>query len=155
MVSSNQFLILLIYYFSHLTHPSWYLKCCNQITFYKMILRVEFLPPYQCLVWNFKTLNNDCIKKAIASVNQNFLFSNKKVHEQVIIFNQVLMNIYSNYISKELITVNGKDSSRMNESIKKKIKVKMYECISFNANNKSSDAHLKLKTISRESSEKN
>ena len=154
MVSSNQFLILLIYYFSHLTHPSLYLKCHHQITFYKLILRFEFLPPYQCFVWNFKTLNNDCIKKAIASVNQNFLFSNKKVHEQVIIFNQVLMNIYSNYISKELITVNGKDSSWMNESIKKKIKVKMYECISFNASNKNYDAHLKLKTISRESSEK-
>ena len=42
----------------------------------------------------------------------------------------------------------------MNESIKKKIKVKMYECISFNVNNKNYDAHLKLKTISRESSEK-
>ena len=39
----------------------------------------------------------------------NFLFSNESVHEQVIIFNQTLTNIFSNYMPNKLITVDGKD----------------------------------------------
>ena len=40
-------------------------------------------------------------------------------------FNQTLMNIFSNYISNELKTVDGNDPSWMNESFKKKIIVKI------------------------------
>ena len=86
-----------------------------------MNLKVEDPPPYRHLAWNFKTLNNDTIKKAIVLVNWNFLFSNKSVRERVIIFNQISMKMFSNYISKELITVDDKDPPWMNESIKKKI----------------------------------
>ena len=41
----------------------------------------------------------------------------------------------------------------MNKSIKKKLMVKRYTCISFIANNKDYDAYLKLQTISTELSE--
>ena len=85
-----------------------------------MNLKVEYPPPYWCL-WNFKASNNYTIKKAIALTNWNFLFSNKSVHERVIIFNQISMKIFSNYISNELITVDDKDPPWINESIKKKI----------------------------------
>ena len=57
-------------------------------------------------------------------MNWNFLFSNKSVHEQVTIFNQTLMNIFSNYIPNKLITIDDKDPPWINESIKKKIMAK-------------------------------
>ena len=100
-----------------------------------------------------KYSNNDAIKKAIELVNWNFLFSNKSVHEQVTIFNQTLMNIFSNYIPNKLITVDDKDPPWMNESIKKNIMAKKNACKSFNANKKNYDAYLKLQTISTELSE--
>ena len=115
-----------------------------------MYLKVEYPPPYQGLVWNFK---NDATEKSIELVNWNFLFSNKSVLEQVIIFDQTLMNIFSNYIPNKLITVDGKDPPWMKESIKKKIMVKMYACKYFNAGNKNYDAYLKLQAISTELSE--
>ena len=83
-------------------------NCHHQITFCKLNLKVECSPPYQRLVWNFKKSNNGAIKRAIELVNWNFLFSHKNVHEQVVIFNQTLMNIFSNYIPNKLITVDGK-----------------------------------------------
>ena len=74
----------------------------------------------------------------------NFLSSNKSVHEQVTIFNQ---------IPNKLITVDDKDPPRMNESMKKKIMPKKYTCKSFNANKKNYNAYLKLQTISIKLSE--
>ena len=67
------------------------------------------------------------IKKLyIELVNWNFLFLNKSVHEQVIIFNQTLINVFLNYMVNKLITVDDKDPPWMNESIKKKIMAKKH-----------------------------
>ena len=86
-------------------------------------------------------------------MNWNFLSSHKNVHEQVVIFNQTLTNIFSNYISNKLIAVDDKDPPWMNEYIKRKILDKKIACKSFNTNNKNYDANLKLQTISTELSE--
>ena len=60
-------------------------------------------------------------------MNWNFL-CNKSVPEQATIFNQILINIFSNYIPNKLITVHEKDPALMNESTNKKIMVKKYVC---------------------------
>ena len=41
------------------------------------------------------------------------------MHEQVIIFNQILMIIFSNYIPNKLIIVDDRDPQWINENIKK------------------------------------
>ena len=93
-----------------------------------MDLKVEYPPPYQRLVWNFKKSNNDAIKRAIELVNWNSLFSHKNVHEQVAIFNQTLMNIFSNYVPNKFITIHDKDPPWMNEYIKRKIMDEKVAC---------------------------
>lgn len=67
------------------------------------------------------------------------------MYEQVTSFNQVLIDIFSNYIPK---AVDDKDPSWMNESIKKKIMARKYACKYFNVNKKNYDVFLKLQTIS-------
>ena len=86
-------------------------------------------------------------------MNWNFLFLHKNLHEQVVIFNQTLMNIFSNYIANKLITVDDKYPPWINEYIKRKILDKQIACKSFNTNNKNYYAYLKLQTISTELSE--
>ena len=103
------------------THLSLNKNCHHQITFNNLNLKVEYPPPYQRLVLNFKKSNNDAIKKAVELVNWNALFSHKNVHEQVAIFNQTVMNISSNYVPNKLITIDDKDSHWMNKYIKRKI----------------------------------
>ena len=75
------------------------------------------------------------------------LLSHKNVHEQVPIFNQTLMIIFSNYLPNKLITINDNDPPWMNEYIKRRIINKKAACKSFNTNNKSCDTYLKLQTI--------
>ena len=65
-------------------------------------------------------------KLYIELVNWNFLFFNKSVHKQVIIFNQTLIIIFLNYMANKLITFDDKDAPWMNESIKKKIMAKKH-----------------------------
>ena len=44
------------------THPSLHPNCHHQTTFCKLNLKVEYLAPYEHLVWNFKKSYNDAIK---------------------------------------------------------------------------------------------
>ena len=107
----------------------------------------------QRLVWDFKKSNNGTIKRAIELLNWNFLFSHENVYEKVVIFNQTLKNIVSNYIPNKLITVDDKDPPWINDYIKRKILDKKTACKSFNIKNKNCDTYLKLKTISTKLSE--
>ena len=86
-------------------------------------------------------------------MNLNSLFAHKNVHEQVAIFNQTLMNVFSNYIPNKLIIIYDKDPPWMNDCIKREITEKEVACKSFNTNNKNYGAYLKLHTISTELSE--
>ena len=42
---------------------------------------------------------------------RKFLFSNESVHEQVSIFNNTFMNIFSNYIPNKFVNIDDKDPS--------------------------------------------
>ena len=79
-------------------------------------------PPYQRLVWDYKKANVDCIKKSLNSIDWDFVFSNKNVHQQAQYLNKVLMNVFTNYIPNKLITIDDKDPPWMNDEIRNKIK---------------------------------
>ena len=76
------------------------------------------------LVWDFKRANISSIRKAIKMVDLRFMFLNKNVHKQVSVFDNTLMNTFSNYISNKYIAIDDRDPPWMNETIKNKIKLK-------------------------------
>ena len=75
-------------------------------------------------MWDFKGPNISYIRKAIKRVDWQFMFSNKNIHEQVAMFNDILMNIFSNYIPSKYVTINDRDPPWMTEKIKNKISLK-------------------------------
>ena len=78
-------------------HPSLHSNCHYQITYCKFKLSIEYPPPYEYLVWDYKRGNLEGIKKSVESVNCEVLFNNKSVHKQVSIFNEILTHIFSNF----------------------------------------------------------
>ena len=102
--------------------PSLHVKCHHQIIYSKLNLNVIYPPPYQRLIWDYKKANVDCIKKSLNSVDWDFVFSNKNVHQQAEYLNNVLMNVFTNFIPNKLITIDDKDPPWMNDVIKNKIK---------------------------------
>ena len=55
---------------------------------------IEYPPPYERLVWDYKHSGENAIAKALDQVDWSFLFFNKYVHEQVSILNRTLMNVF-------------------------------------------------------------
>ena len=80
------------------------------------ILKLSILHPIR-----EKRSNIDSIRKAIKMIDQHFMFMNKTVHEQVTIFNTILMNILSNYIPNKYIIIDDQDPPQMTKAIKDKI----------------------------------
>ena len=100
------------------THPSLHTNCHHWITYCKFNLIVEYLPPYQCLLWDYKRANVDSIKQALYQVNWPTNLSNKDVHQQINILNSIILNVFTNYVSNKVITINEKDPPWMKEFIK-------------------------------------
>ena len=74
---------------------------------------IEYPPPHERIVWDYKKANIDSIQKALKQVNWRFLFSNKSVHQQVKILSST---------PKKLVTFNDKGPPWASECLKKKIK---------------------------------
>ena len=60
------------------------------------------------------------------------MFLNKTLHEQVSIFNNILFNIFTNYIPHKYILVDDRDPPWMTKHIKEKLNLKGSLCKSKN-----------------------
>ena len=105
------------------THPSLHPNCHHNITFCKINLKITYPPPYRRLVWDFKRANISSIRKDIKMIDWQFMFLNKNTHEQVAIFNDIPINIFSNYIPKNYVTI--EDKKGLSLSQKKFIDIQM------------------------------
>ena len=90
-------------------HPSLHPNCQNKIIPCKIDFKIVYPPPYMRLVWDFKRANILSIRKAIKMVDRRFMFLNKHIHKQISIFNNILMNISTNYIPNQYITMDDRD----------------------------------------------
>ena len=89
-------------------HPSSHPKCYHQIIFAKLDLRVEYPRLYQCLIWDYKNADIPLLNRAINIFDWRNSFEGKNVHEQVYVFNKIILNIFHNYIPNKTILCNDK-----------------------------------------------
>ena len=57
-------------------------------------------------------------------MNWDRLLDNKNVDSQVLILNDIILNIFRNFVPNKCVTFGDKDPVWMNENIKSKIKAK-------------------------------
>ena len=69
-------------------------------------------------------LDTSNIKKSIESVNFEFLLNNKTANRPVAIFNETIVNTFSNFVPNKLITLNDCYFPWINGIVKNKIKWK-------------------------------
>ena len=105
-------------------HPTLHSKCHHQIIYAKLNLKIEYPPPYTRKIWNYSRSETDLINHSIESFDWSKLFSGKNVYEQVELFNEILLNIFHNFIPNKTIVCDDRDPPWMNDVIKKMIKRK-------------------------------
>ena len=87
-------------------------------------MKIFYPHPYKCLVWDYRNANVEAINPVIESFNWKKAFDDNDIHAQVSLFNEALLNIFSNFIPNRTKTFTDSDPSWMTEDIKNKIKFK-------------------------------
>ena len=105
-------------------HASLHSSCHHQIIHYTFNLNIVYPPPYQRLLWNYKKPDISKIQNTLKLVNWNRLLDNKNVDYQVLILNDIILNIFRNFVPNKYVTFDEKDPVSMNQNIKSKIKAK-------------------------------
>ena len=81
----------------------------HQKSYCKLNLVIEYPPPSQRLVWDYKKANLNPIKQELYQVNWSTILSNKDLHQQVNILNKLILNVFTNYVCNKVVTIDGKD----------------------------------------------
>ena len=89
--------------------------------FYKVNLKIEYPPPYECLVWDYKKADTNSMTRALKQVNSELSLQNKSFHEQVLILNKTFLNIFSNHAPNKIVNFNDKDLPWMTQYLKSQI----------------------------------
>ena len=99
-------------------HTSLHLNCHHQIAQSKFDVNIYYLQP-----WDYKKADLSNVQKALDLVNWEKLFRIKNINLQVSIFNETILNIFSNFVLMK-VTCSDKDPIWMNGKIKSNVKSK-------------------------------
>ena len=77
--------------------------------------------PYERLVRDCTRADKSSINAAGNKLDQEFLFPNNSVSQQVIIFSRTVMNVFPNVAPNKFVTFNGRNPAGMTSNIKDEI----------------------------------
>ena len=72
-------------------------------------MQVEYPPPYQRHVWNYAKANKDAILSALQTFDWHCLFANKTVYQQMNLLNDIILNVFTNFVPNKAITCDDRD----------------------------------------------
>ena len=101
------------------TFPSLHPKCHHQIIYANFDLKIHYPPQYSREIWHYLDTNTNLIQQAINSVDWDTFLDLPDVNLQVSRFNEVILNVMSNFIPHETIVCDDKDPPWVNQHIKR------------------------------------
>ena len=101
-------------------HPN----CHHEIAFSYFNLKIYFPPPYERLIWKFKKANVDLIKRAITDLDRENKLSLIGISDEVVLFNEAIVNIMGSFIPNETMTFGDRVSPWLNKDVKNMINYK-------------------------------
>ena len=99
-------------------HPSFHQNCHHHRIFAQMNLKFYYSPRDIRLVWDYEKANVYATNLAIKFFGWKNASNGKDINSQVELFNEILMNIFSNYIPNKIKTFKDSDPPWMNDDIK-------------------------------------
>ena len=105
-------------------HSSLHPNCHHQIVFSNFNLKIHYPPPYERLIWKYEKANADLLKNAIRDFDWENKLSLTDINDQVVLYNETIVNIMSNFIPYETMTFDNRDPPWLNKNIKNMINYK-------------------------------
>ena len=99
--------------------PSLHPNCHHQIIYANFDLKIHYPPQYSREIWHYLDTNTNLIQQAINSVDWDTFLDLPDVNLQVSRFNEVILNVMSNFIPHETIVCDDKDPPWVNQHIKR------------------------------------
>ena len=107
------------------SRPSLDSKCHHQIIHGKINFKIPPPPPTERKMWHYNKANTDAIKKSMASFPwAKHLNISNDINWQVKQFQQIFLNIMSNFIPNDIKKIIPRDSPWINKSLKSLLKNK-------------------------------
>ena len=132
-------------------HPSLHEQCHHQIVYGKLSVSNITLPPYTRKIWFYDKADFVKIVKSIETFRwQEHLQKIACPNEQVKLLNEVLLNIYSNFIPNQVKTIKPRQAPWITKTVKNCLKKKSRAYKSFVKNGRPDD---KLEGIQNKTSE--
>ena len=103
----------------------------HQIIHLKFSFKILYPSPFERVVWHYQDANNDLIHRSISQFNWERAFSDLGVIKQILIFNDTILNIKTNFIPHETKIFNDKEPPWINNKVKTMIQEKKTNFISF------------------------
>ena len=108
-------------------HSSFHCNCHHQIIYRKFNLNIFYPPPYERHIWHYKHANAGMISKTIQGFDWDKSFLDKSTDEKASILTKAVLNIMSNFIPNEMLTIYDRDppwiNNKINSLIKKKLNI--------------------------------
>ena len=104
--------------------PSLCKECHHQIIHATFSFQIFLPQAYEREVWHYKRVRVDLIKRAIDFFDWKNSFRDTSVNDQVELLNDVLLNIFRNFIPHETMKCSYKDPPWMSTQIKKLLRKK-------------------------------
>ena len=99
-------------------HCSLHSKCHHHVIHVKLNLQREYPPPYTREVQDYGEVQFDLINKAIENFDWNELFSGPDIHNQVNLFNTLILSISQNFIPNKVILCDDKETPWVNDEVR-------------------------------------
>ena len=100
-------------------HPSLHDQCHHQIVYGKLSVSNIALCPYTRKIWYYDKADSEAIRKSIKMFAWNEHLENKICpNDQVKLLNEVLLNIYSNFIPNKIKTVRPHQAPWITQAVK-------------------------------------
>ena len=96
-------------------------NCHHQMTYCNLNIMVVYPLPYERLVRDYTRADKSSINTAGNKLDQDFLFTNNSVSQQVIIFSRTVMNVFPNVAPNKFVTFNDIIPPGTTSNIKDKI----------------------------------
>ena len=118
-------------------HPNYH----HQRVFSNFNLKIYYSTPYERLIWKYEKANADLIKRDIRDFGWENKLSLIDINDQVVLLNETIVNIMSNFIPNETMTFDDRDPPWFNKNIKNMIN---YKNAIYNKLIRHNDSHLQL-----------